>query len=115
MPRKAKKVALPGWASATPGGEDGRFIRLGVSFFEHSAVCSMTASEFQLYAYLVKIAGQSREFEIPRSEYSKFMGVGTFCRARDGLIQKGFIETIYCGKNTRENSRYRFCFEWKNK
>lgn len=102
-----------GWCSATPDGKDKRFSQVGVSFFEHPAVLGMTPSEFKLYMYAIKEAGQSREFELPRTVYKKMMSPSTFHNAMRGLVRKGFIEITLKGKTTRENNRYRFVFDWK--
>lgn len=108
-----KSLPLLGWCSANSDNRDNRFIQLGVSFFESEAVQNLTNSEFKLYILMVKIASTSREFSFPRSLYINYMAPATFQNAKDGLIKKGFIETVFSGKNTRENSRYRFSFVWK--
>ena len=112
--RYGQKRPLLGWCSANKDSYEDRFIQIGVSLFEHPSVKHLKASEFKLYLLMVKAAGQSREFTFPRSQYVSYFSPATFHDARDGLIKQGFIEVVYSGKTTREPSKYRFAFGWKD-
>jgi hypothetical protein len=111
--RKYSAANLLGWCSGNQDNAETRYIQLGVSFFENENVKHLTASEFLLYLLMIKAAGPRREFELPRSAYKNYLAPATFDRAKDGLTKKGFIEVLYSGKATREASRYRFTFTWK--
>jgi hypothetical protein len=89
-------------------------MQIGVSLIEHPAVKRLKASEFKLYLLMIKAAGQSREFILPRSQYAPYFTPATFHDAKNGLIEQGFIEVVYSGKTTREPSKYRFAFGWKD-
>jgi hypothetical protein len=108
-----QKKPLLGWCSGNKDNTEDRFIQIGISLFEHPNVISLKASELKLYFLMVKVAGQRREFTLPRSEYAPYFAPATFHDARNGLIKKEFIELVYSGKSTREPSKYRFAFGWK--
>ena len=112
--KKRQKKPLLGWCSGNKDNMEDRFIQIGVSFIEHPAVISLSASEFKLLLLMIKAAGRDRDFKLPRSEYSNYFAPATFHNAKQGLIKGGFIEEIYSGKTTREASKYRFVFGWKD-
>lgn len=112
--RYGQKRPLLGWCSANRDGYEDRFVQIGVSLFEHPNVMRLKASEIKLYLLMIKVAGQSREFTFPRSQYSPYFSPATFHNAKDGLIKQGFIEVVYSGQTTREPSKYKFSFGWKD-
>lgn len=73
---------------------------------------SMTAKAQMLYVRMILASNGNNEFSFPHSRYRKYMSTDTFQRAKQQLIDNGFItETKYrCAKN-----RYRFSNDWQNK
>ncbi len=106
MARKyGQKRPLLGWCSGRKDCYEDRFIQIGVSLIEHPAVIRLKASEFKLYLLMIKAAGQSREFILPRSEYTPYFTPATFSRCKKTvLLNRVLFEVVYSGKSTREPS-----------
>ncbi len=58
-------------------------------------------------------SGGKREFTFPRSKYSKLAGHDVFQRAKDELIEKGFIRVKQNNANLRKANIYEFSEAWK--
>lgn len=73
---------------------------------------SMTFAAQRLYISMILASNGKSECEFPHSRYKKFMSNDAFQKAKQQLIENGFIvETAYrCSKN-----RYRFSNEWQIK
>lgn len=73
---------------------------------------SMTFAAQRLYISLILASNGKNECEFPHSRYKKFMSNDAFQKAKQQLIEAGFLtETVYrCRKN-----RYKFSSEWMNK
>ena len=58
-------------------------------------------------------SGGKKEFTFPRSKYSKLSGHDVFQRAKDELIDMGFIRVKQNNAIFRKAIFYVFCDEWK--
>lgn len=112
---KRKKGELNYWETAKDGEPDKPFSRIGKSFIEHPKVKDLNHLAFRIYMCMcVKCKGNS-EFEFTYSDYSGFASKGGFLKAKDELIEKGFIEEIQNNANLRQPNLYRFSSLWKRK
>lgn len=118
MPRHkaAEHCAILPWLSGRPNCREPKFLQIGVSLFESSAFQSLTPAQRYLYLCMCQDAAGHQTFEFPKVRFKHYGIPNT--TARDGieaLIASGFIIREFCGKFTREKSKFRFSFDWKLK
>lgn len=65
-----------------------------------------------IYIYMLDYSNGFQEFQFPKSIYNKLVSNETFKKAKAELIEKGFIEEVANGKNTRTESIYKFSDKW---
>jgi hypothetical protein len=110
----AKKYAWPEWKSRAPGFHETNYAQISNSQMTHEAMRRLRGNAFKLYCYMDFIACGKRIFELPKSEYSKFMDDNTFARARKELIDAGFIELHENNAHRKLANKYRFSTRWKS-
>lgn len=110
---RSKKTPFPVWQTCKPTGIEERYIRLGNSQMLHPATMGLSDKAARIYNYMLLEAGGKREFTFPRSKYSKLAGNDVFQRAKDELIEKGFIKVKQNNANLRKANIYEFSEAWK--
>lgn len=110
---KNKKVPFPLWQSCKADGIEQRYIRLGNSQLLHPAMLNLSDKAKAVYIYMLLESGGKMEFEFPRNKYSKISGNNAYQRAKDELINAGFIKQKQSNKNLRKPNVYEFSDEWK--
>jgi hypothetical protein len=111
---RSKQTHFPLWASDMPGGEEKRFIQIGVSLLEHESFLNLTPGAKVLYFYMKWKADPKPEFELPHKDYSIFTDNRAFSRACKELVEAGFIEVLQHNQCVRKPNRYKFSAAWKN-
>ena len=63
---------------------------------------------------MIMESGGHKQFEFPEGEIKKYgFAPRSARRYIEELIEKRFISCIVSGRNTRSNSAYEFCLDWK--
>lgn len=111
MGRHKKRLAF--WESGQD--QDGEhFARIGKSLLRHEAFKALGASARLLYICMVEACAGEREFTFTVADYKACgFAMNTFLRAKEELIQAGFITVIESGRTTRTPNKYAFSNEWK--
>ena len=75
---------------------------------------SLSSSAKVLYMYMKLAACGNETVEYAISYAKGFMSAPTFCKARDDLVEKGFIEYVnrHCARDLREMAEYKFSTKW---
>lgn len=110
MSRK-KKYPIPIWKHNPKEGNE-KFIQVYHDLLMNKNFMSMTPSSKLLYFYMLDYSLGNREFKFPYSIYSKITSRKTFQASIKELTEKGFIEVIVNGKNTRTPNVYKFINNW---
>jgi len=110
---RAKKVPFQSWETKNADGLEKRYFRLGATILASEAMLNLSASAFRVYCYMRIESGGKRNFSFPFNKYKRFMSRPTFIRARDELIESGFIDLIQSNKNLRKANIYGFTDRWK--
>lgn len=111
---RVRKVPFQPWEGKTDNGIEKRYFRLGASIMASEAMLSLSSSAFRVYCHMRIESGGKRSFKFPYSKYKIFMARPTFVKARDELVEKGFIDVIQNNKNLRKANIYAFSERWKN-
>lgn len=115
MSRQKKKTPFPSWTTKTSNGIEKRYIRIGNSLMLSKVYQMLSNSAKVIYSYMLLESGSNREFEFTASIYLKLMSRDTFFKARNELIEKGFIEIKQNNANIRKANVYAFSEAWKEK
>lgn len=110
---RVRKVPFQPWESKADNGVEKRYFRLGASIMASEAMRSLSSSAFKIYCYMRIESAGKREFRFPHCKYRTFMSKPTFFKARDELVEKGFIEIIKNNRNRRMANVYSFSEKWK--
>lgn len=110
---RIKKVPFQAWESRAEGGIEKRYYRMGATIMASEAMLSLSNSAFRVYSHMRLESGGKRSFKFPYSKYKIFMTRPTFVKARDELVQRGFIEIVQNNKNLRQANIYCFSEKWK--
>lgn len=89
-----------------------KFIRVYHDLLLNKNFLSLKKSSKLVYFYMLDYSVGNREFEFPYSIYSKITARQTFQESIKELTEKGFIEVIEYGKNTRTPNKYQFSSKW---
>ncbi|MEY8413593.1 hypothetical protein AALB51_20455 [Lachnospiraceae bacterium 62-26] len=108
-----KKVPFQAWESRADGGYEKRYFRLGATIMASEAMLSLSNSAFRVYCHMRITSGGKRSFTFPYSKYKIFMTRPTFVKARDELVEKGFVDVVQNNKNLRKANIYCFSERWK--
>lgn len=110
---RTKKTPFAPWQSCKDDGIEKRYIRLGNSLLLHPAVMELSDKAFRIYVHMLLEAEGKRTFVFPRQTYKRLAGNTTFQRAKNELIEKGFIREKQCNRNLRKPNEYEFLEDWK--
>ena len=113
MAKKKRGLCLPPWASAAPGGDERRFIQLGVSLLDHPKFIALKPGDQILYIRMKQHADPRPEFEMPRQVYAKFTDSKAFANSLEHLVSAGFVEVVANNYCIRKPNVYRFSTRWK--
>ena len=111
---RRRRKPLPPWATATEDGIERRFIQIGGTLLSSEAYQRLSANAARIYFHMMFESGGKIEFEMPFGKYKKIMWRDAFQRAKNELIEAGFIELSESGANLRKPNVYRFSKKWKN-
>jgi|GEM_PF-3523361 len=94
-----------------------KHVRLTRSMMLSPVYMELSSSAKELYSYMKLWACGNTEVEYAASMSNKYMSKNTFFKARDELIDNGFIEypNRHCARDKREVARYEFSAKWLNK
>jgi len=90
------------------------FVGLPHCLLMDNVILSLKPTTFKILVYMHDYSNGEQEFTFPKSIYTKITTAETFKKAKEELIEKGFIEEIANGKNTRTESIYRFTDKWND-
>ena len=110
---RVKKTPFQLWESKADGGIEKRYFRLGATIMASEAMRGLSSSAFKIYCYMRIESGGKREFRFPHCKYQSFMSKPTFFKARDELVQKGFVDIVRNNRNLRQANIYAFSDRWK--
>jgi hypothetical protein len=111
---KRKTTPFKPWETAAQGGIEKRYIRCGNSQMLHPAMRSLSANAFRIYLYMRLEAGGEREFVYTRSKYKDLCSNEAFQRAKNELIEKGFITVKENNAHRQKANIYEFSDKWKD-
>ena len=94
-------------------GKEKEFVALPRSLINHISFTSMHQSSKLLYIYMTDYARGRQEFTYPRRIFINLMSIETFRKAKNELIEHGFITVISEGGLYNNEAKYRFVSEWK--
>ena len=112
MPKK-KITPFEPWESKNASGIEKRYFRLGVSLMSSEVMRSLSPSAFKIYCYMRLESAGNKGFKFPHSKYCSYMTKPTFQKAKQELIDKGFIDIVQNNKNLRKANIYAFSERWK--
>lgn len=112
MGRK-KQYKWPPWKSAAASGIEKRFVQLAGSQLESFRTKGLSGSAFKLYVYMLLESCGKKEFTFPHSTYKELMAKPTFEKAKQELINKGYIEIKQNNANLRKPNVYEFTHKWQ--
>lgn len=110
---RSKKTPFQPWQTCKPDGIEQRYIRLGNSQMRHPTFLMLSDKAKVIYFNMLLESEGKREFTFPRSKYSVVAGHTVFQRAKDELIEKGFIKEKQNNANLRKANIYEFSEDWK--
>lgn len=110
---RRKKTPFAPWETTKIDGIEQRYFRMGASFMASEIVRGLSSSAFKIYCYMRIESAGKKEFRFPHCKYQSFMSKPTFFKARDELVEKGFIEIAQNNRNLRQANVYRFSEKWK--
>ena len=113
MSRK-KKYKIPIWKHNPKRNTstDEKFIQIYHDLLLNENFLKLNYSSKVVYIYMLDYSLGKMEFTFPYSIYSKITSKETFQKTLKELSEKGFIEIIGMGKNTRTPNKYRFSSKW---
>lgn len=97
-----------------------RHIRLTYNMLTSESCISLSPNAFRLYCYMKLIACGNQEFEFATScavgKDKIFQSKSTYVKARNELIEKGFIDytNMTSAKYKKEVGKYMFLTKWRN-
>lgn len=75
----------------------------------------LSANAFRLYIMMKSYANGEVEFEFPHKIYKNFICKQTFTKARQELIDFGYVEPFNSHKTMRVANKYRFSSKWRER
>ena len=112
--KKDNFVPFPEYFTLTNGKEK-RFIRKGASMMRSKQYIELSATAKVIFDYMALEAGREKHFIFPYSACEEQMSKNTFFRARNELIEAGFITVVENNANLRKPNVYSFSSKWKYK
>jgi hypothetical protein len=92
-----------------------KHIRLTADMMLSKIYLGLSDSAKTLYSYMKLYACGNDTFEYPISLALKYVSKSTFLRAKDELIEKGFIKYEHHNQFTKIKNVYKFLNEWRTK
>lgn len=112
MPKKITEFKP--WETKNTNGRENRYIRIGVTMTASDAFRDLSNSAVRVYVNMLMEAGGKHRFRFPYNKYRCYMSKPTFFKARDDLINHGFIEIVQNNRNLRKANEYCFSDKWKS-
>lgn len=110
----AQNCQILPWLSRKAACREPKFLQIGVSLFESKEFQELTPAQRYLYLCMCQDAAGHQTFEFPKARFDHYGISNTAARGGiEQLIERGFITREFCGKFTREKSKYSFSFKWK--
>lgn len=91
-----------------------KHIRLTADMMTNQKFLDLSNSSKVLYMYMKLWALGNEEFEYAETLSNKYMSKATFYKARDELIDSGFIKIIATNKFAHIPNKYKFSFNWRD-
>ena len=110
---RTKKTPFAPWESKADGGIEKRYFRMGATLMASEAMRGLSPSAFKIYCYMKIESGGKKEFCFPHTKYQSYMSKPSFFKARDELVEKGFVDVVQNNKNLRRANIYAFIERWK--
>ncbi|MDY5576137.1 MAG: hypothetical protein SPF70_01465 [Lachnospiraceae bacterium] len=111
---KHKITPFEQWETTKVDGVEKRYFRMGATLMASEQMRSLSPSAFKIYCYMRLESGGSRSFKFPHAKYRSYMSKPTFLKAKQELIDKGFIDVVQNNKNLRKSNIYAFSDRWKS-
>lgn len=108
---RSKRTPFREWETAKENGIEKRYIRIGST--KLARMENLSSSAFKVFVCMCMESAGKQEFEFPRSKYKDYMSSATFEKAKQELIDKGYIAEIESNKNLRKANVYKFISDWK--
>ncbi len=112
MPRR-KLTPFQPWETKNNDGIEKRYFRLGATIMASETMRTLSPNAFKVYCYMRLESAGKRSFTFPHTKYCSYMSKPTFYKARDELIEHGFIDIVQNNKNLRKANIYMFSDRWK--
>jgi hypothetical protein len=115
MPRKKKNLTqFKDYESAT---ENCNYQVGYIRMLDLQLVCmnELSANAFRLYIMMKSYANGNVEFEFPHRIYKNLFCNETFKKARQELIDYGYIEPFLSCKQVMKANKYRFSSRWRKR
>lgn len=114
MPRRRNKTPFKPYERVTERqGYEVGYIRL-VSL-QLCCMNELSANAFRLYVMMKSYAKGNEKFQFPHRIYKNFLTTPTFAKARDELVEKGYIEPFTSMANLRKENSYMFSSKWRER
>lgn len=110
---KHKITPFEPWETKNANGVEKRYFRMGATLMASEQMRSLSSSAFKIYCYMRIESGGNRSFKFPHVKYRSYMSKPTFQKAKQELIDKGFIDVVRNNKNLRMANIYAFSERWK--
>lgn len=101
------------WETTNANGVEKRYFRMGATLMASEQMRSLSPSAFKIYCYMRIESAGNKSFKFPHAKYRSYMTKPTFQKAKQELIDKGFIDVIQNNKNLRKANIYAFSDRWK--
>ena len=111
MSKRKKITQFKDYESASPNAYQVSYIRM----LDLQLICmnELSANAFRLYIMMKSYAKGKTEFEFPHRVHKTFISKQTFVKARQELIDLGYIEPFISCKNIRKANMYKFSSKWR--
>lgn len=110
---KHKITPFEQWETKNANGVEKRYFRMGATLMASEQMRSLSSSAFKIYCYMRIESAGNRSFKFPHAKYRAYMSKPTFGKAKQELINKGFIDVVQNNKNRRKSNIYAFSDRWK--
>ncbi len=110
---RSKKTPFAPWESMKDNGDEARYIRAGNSQLLHPQTLNLNHAAFRVYHYMRLESAGKRVFKFPKSKYIKFISADGFNKAKQELIEAGFVDEVENNANLRKANVYQFSERWK--
>jgi len=92
-----------------------RYVSVTETMMLHDNFISLSSSATKLYLYMKYWSCGKEEITYSSSLAEKYMTKPTFIKARNELVDKGFIKYLECGRFSRTPNIYKFISDWHYK